>query len=74
MAIDPKKAALIILAKKKPSGDPSGDNYDSMDGKGDPSPGKVSAMEDFIAAVNDGDAKAACKALEAYQGMGTDAG
>jgi len=73
MAIDPKKAALIILAKKKQgdSAAPPDAGPDSMDGS-DPSDGEVSAMEDFIAAVKDGDAKAACKAWDAYESMDSD--
>lgn len=71
MAIDPKSAAKMFLAKK-PAGDPAADSgSESMDGS-DPSDGEVSAMEDFIAAVKDGDAKAACKAWDAYESMDTD--
>jgi len=63
MAIDPKKSALLILAKKKPSASDDGSD-EGMDGS--PSPGAISAMEDFIQAVKEGDAKGACKAMDAY--------
>ncbi len=72
MALDPKKMAMLVLSKGKPKGDAPDDKPDSLDGSDEPSDGAVSAMEDFIAAVKAEDAKAACKAMEAYSHMDSD--
>lgn len=56
----PKKMSAVIMASAKPEG-----GMEDKGMEGEPNPGLVSAMEDFISAVHMKDASAAAKAWAA---------
>jgi len=58
--LQPKKAAAVMIAKRKPSG-----SIEPMHEEGEQDPGLMSAAEDLISAVHAKDAKGVADALKA---------